>query len=280
MKTIELLKKNDCVHLINQIPKKEHYNQIINEDCYLKLKGKIKGFYIKIDESIIKTLEKTVNNTKFVNSYRTKKAINTRSSVFGFLPRNPMRQDYCRISESTKKEKNNFINLYNFSKKLSEHYNRFLQDKYNEDLNLINNNIKEEWKFEKDNPFTTISINVNHAIKYHKDTANYKGSYSNVLIVSKGIKGGELVLPEYEVALSQESGFLLVFDGQNEIHGVMPIHKETNNSFRASIVYYALENMKHCYPYKEEVKRIKIKDTERAKKRILKIDPRKKITNG
>lgn len=276
MKTFELEKTKNCDNLIKLTPTKEHYNKVINEDCYLKLNGKIKGFYVKIPESIINELEKTVNNTKFVNSYRTKKAINTRSSVFGFLPRNPMRQDYCRISESTKKEKNNFISLYNFSKKLTECYKKFLNDKYNHDIQLINNNIKDEWKFDNENPFTTISINVNHAIKYHKDTANYKGSYSNVLIISKNIIGGELVLPEYELALSQKSGFLLVFDGQNEIHGVMPIKKENNNSFRASIVYYALENMKHCYPFEEEVKRIKIKDTERAKKRASNKDPRGK----
>lgn len=276
MKTFDLLKLKSCDNFIKQSPTKEHYNQVINEDCYLRLNGKIKGFYLKMPESITNNLQTTVNKTKFVNSYRTKKAINTRSSVFGFLPRNPMRQDYCRISESTKKEKNNFIALYKFSEKLSECYKTFLLEKFNEDLNIINKNIKEEWRFDKENPFTTISINVNHAIKYHKDTANYKGSYSNVLIVSKGVEGGELVLPEYKAALSQKNGFLLVFDGQNEIHGVMPIQKKTKNSFRASIVFYALENMKHCYPYKEEVKRIKIKDTERAKKRVLNKDPRKK----
>jgi hypothetical protein len=276
MKIVELIKTKDCLDLINTTPNKNHYSTVINENCVIKKNGEIKGIYYKIDKKTIDEIKEIVKTTKFIDSHRTKKAITTRSSVFGFLPRNPMRQDYCRISESSKKERNNFFKLYDFSKKLIEIYKQHLPEKYQKDISIISSSIKKEWMLDEEIPFTTISLNVNHAIKYHLDTANYKNNFSNVLICSDGIKGGELVLPEYEIALSQENGFLLIFDGQNEIHGVMPIIPLKKDFFRASLVYYALENMKHCYPFKEEVKRIKIKDTERAKKRVLNIDPRAK----
>lgn len=276
MKIIELQKKNNCLELINKQPSKNDFDFIINENCLLKLNNEIKGVYIKINENTMKEIKSIIKETKFVNSHRTKKAITTRSTVFGFLPRNPMRQDYCRISESSKKEKNNFLKLYNFSEKLIEIYKKYLFEKYTNDKKLIKDTIKKEWRFNDEIPFTTISLNVNHAIKYHLDTANYKGNFSNVLICSDGIKGGELVLPEFKVALSQENGFLLIFDGQNVIHGVMPFLPTKKEFFRTSIVFYALEGMKHCYPFVDEVKRIKIKETERAKKRNSNQDPRSK----
>jgi hypothetical protein len=276
MKRIDLIKKLNGQKLINTTPTKEHFGEVINEECEIFKNNKKIGVYIKVPKKLLNELIQVTKTTKTVNSHRTKKALNTRSSVFGFLPRNPMRQDYCRISEITKKEKNNFIKLYNFNNFLIDVYKKHLPEKFNEDLEIIRKSIKEEWKLGNENIFTTVSVNINHAIKYHKDTANYKGNYSNVIICENGIKGGELVFPEYKIALSQKNGFLLIFDGQSEIHGVMPVTPEKKDYFRSSIVFYALENMKHCYPFQEEIERIKQKETERAKKRAINKDPRSK----
>ena len=71
----------------------------------------------------------------------------------------------------------------------------------------------------------------------------------------------------YNTVISQDDGYLSIFDGQKEIHGVMPISQIETNPYRASIVYYSLEQMKHCYPYKEELARLQKKASERALKR-------------
>ena len=57
---------------------------------------------------------------------------------------------------------------------------------------------------------------------------------------------------------------------------MMPIKATKENYYRASIVYYTLENMKHCYPFKMEVERLKKVSTERARKRADNKDPRTK----
>ena len=117
-------------------------------------------------------------------------------------------------------------------------------------------------------------LSFKHAIKYHKDAGNIKGSFSNVLILKEHCTGGELVLPDYRIALEQSDGALCIFKGQEEIHGVMPLKPYREDFYRASIVYYTLAQLQHCYPYKEEVTRLNIKKRERAVKRSKDIDPR------
>ena len=55
----------------------------------------------------------------------------------------------------------------------------------------------------------------------------------------------------------------------------MPIFQTKEDPYRASIVYYSLEQMKHCYPYKMEVERLQRVSTERAIKRANNINPTK-----
>ena len=54
----------------------------------------------------------------------------------------------------------------------------------------------------------------------------------------------------------------------------MPIKPFKKDFYRASIVYYTLAQLSHCYPYKEEVTRLNIKKRERAVNRANKKDPR------
>ena len=275
MKVLELEKIKNCDDLIKQTPKKEHYNKVISEDTVFTKNGKKVGIYIKIKHPLISEIRKATIETKFVKTYRTN-ALPTQSSVFGSLPRTALRNDYCRYSAQTKSERKNTQRLFTFMEVLTNIYKEHLPEQFQHDVATINENVNSDYLLKEKQPFATANINVNHAIKYHRDTGNFRGNLSNVLILKDGIIGGELVFPEYGFALSQEDSFLAVFDGQNEIHGVMPIIKTKENPYRASIVYYTLENMKHCYPFKMEVERLQKLSTTRAKKRAENKDPRSK----
>ena len=276
MKTFELTKIKSCDNLIKQTPTKNDYNLVINEDTLFTKNGINLGLYIKIDNNQLQGIRAASLNTKYVKTYRTRKALPTQSSVFGSLPRIPLRNDYCRFSAQTKNEKTNANILFSFLPFLTEIYKTYLPAQYEHDLKVIAENVNTDYVIKKQAPFTTANINVNHAIKYHRDTGNFKKNLSNVLILKDGIVGGELVFPEYGFALSQEDGFLAIFDGQSEIHGVMPIIKTKENPYRASIVYYTLENMKHCYPFKMEVERLQNLASVRANNRASNKDPRTK----
>jgi hypothetical protein len=275
MKTFELTKIKDCKGLIKQTPTKDDYKLVINEDTLFTKNGVNVGLYIKIDNKELQAIRKASLTTKYAKTYRTN-ALPTQSSVFGSLPRAVLRNDYCRFSAQTKNEKENANILFSFLPKLTEIYKTYLPAQHEHDLNVIQENVNNDYLIKEKTPFTTANINVNHAIKYHKDTGNFRGNLSNVLILRDGIAGGELVFPEYGFALSQEDGYLAIFDGQAEIHGVMPIIKTKENPYRASIVYYTLENMKHCYPFKMEVERLQNVASLRANNRANNKDPRTK----
>lgn len=276
MKTFELNKIKNCEALIKQTPTKNDYSIVIDQNTLFIKNGKVVGLYIKIEENLSKAIRAASLNTKYVKTYRTAKALPTQSSVFGSLPRIALRNDYCRFSAQSKNEKENTNALFNFLPHLIEIYKTYLPKQYEQDLNVINENVNKDYIIEQNAPFTTANINVNHAIKYHRDTGNFRGNLSNVLILRDGIIGGELVFPEYNFALAQKDSYLAIFDGQSEIHGVMPISKTKENPYRASIVYYTLENMKHCYPFKMEVERLQNLASIRSNKRAKNIDPRSK----
>lgn len=275
MKTFELNKIRNCEELIKQTPSKKDYTLVINENTLFTKNGVNVGLYIKIDSNAAQAIRKASLQTKYVKTYRTN-ALPTQSSVFGSLPRVALRNDYCRFSAQTKSEKTNTNILFNFLPYLTEIYKTYLPKQYEHDLNVISENVNTDYILQDKAPFTTANINVNHAIKYHRDSGNFRGNLSNVLILRDGIIGGELVFPEYGFALAQEDSYLAIFDGQSEIHGVMPIMKTKENPYRASIVYYTLENMKHCYPFKMEVERLQNVASVRANNRAVNKDPRTK----
>lgn len=272
MKKVNLVKYSDCSHLLRKTPKREEYDKVIREDSLLYLNSECIGVYINIDKKLLTQVREAAQKTKYVETYRTS-ALPTKSSVFGALPRIALRNDFCRFSSKTIDEKDNFKKLFSFQGTLCDIYKKYLPELYDFDLNKVKEIINDDYRL-VDTPYTTANINVNHAIKHHRDTGNIKGSFSNVLILKEGCSGGELVLPEYRIALAQDDGALCIFRGQQEIHGVMPIRPHKKNFYRASIVYYTLSQLQHCYPYKQEVTRLNIKKRERAVNRKNKIDPR------
>tara|TARA_R110001599_G_scaffold326495_1_gene539095 strand:- start:19 stop:852 length:834 start_codon:yes stop_codon:yes gene_type:complete len=272
MKRFDLTKHNDSTHLLKTTPKITDYDMVIKEDTSFFLDGECIGIYINVDKSLLKYVRESAKETKYVETYRAN-TLPTKSSVFGALPRVALRNDFCRFSNQTVGEKNNTDKLFTFQKTLCGIYEKYLPELYNYDLQKARGLVDDDYRL-IDTPYTTANINVNHAIKYHKDSGNIKGSFSNVLILKEHCNGGELVLPEYRIALEQSDGALCIFKGQEEIHGVMPLKPYKENFYRASVVYYTLAQLKHCYPYKDEVTRLNIKKRERAVKRKNKIDPR------
>jgi len=195
----------------------------------------------------------------------------TKSSVFGFMPRNALRYNYCRKTVSTKKEKRNWNTLVDFAK--SKLMPLYLENFYIDNEMKMQERILEDWKID-DTIFTTISINFNQLIKTHYDSFNTKGSLSNVLILKENAQGGELYLPEYDAYIPQNHGDLTIFRGEEILHGVCKC--DISNGFRASLVFYQLEQLQHCYPYLDELKTAQEWYEQSAKNRLLKRQKMKK----
>jgi len=272
MKKYNLTKYKDCTNLLKTTPLTEHYDEVITDDTAFYLDDVCIGIYVNIDKELLTYVREAVKDTKYVETYRAN-TLPTKSSVFGALPRVALLNDFCRFSNKTNEEKQNTNKLFTFQQTLCDIYKKHLPALYQYDLEKARETVNDDYRL-IDTPYTTANINVNHAIKYHKDSGNIKDSYSNVLILKEHCTGGELVLPEYRIALKQSDGALCIFSGQKEIHGVMPIQPYKEDFYRASIVYYTLAQLEHCYPYKQEVTRLNLKKRERAVKRKDNKDPR------
>jgi hypothetical protein len=265
MKEINIKKQTQADCLLKQIPKQTEFDEIIKEDTKILFNGEPVAIYINVPKHLLVGMRAIAKNTKFQKTQRTW-GLPTQSSVFGALPRNPLRHDRCRFSGQSVLEKENFANAFEFGQHVGQLYAQHLPEAYRINKDLVEQNIHADW-LPTEQPFTTCNFNINHAIKHHRDTGNFKNVFSNVLILKEGILGGLLVFPELRIAFEQSDGALGIFDGQRWMHGVTPITRIEKTGYRASIVFYALDGMRHCYPYKAEAQRFAKVKTTRATQR-------------
>jgi len=251
-------------------PTSDHYMEIIDEPVDIYDNGSLVCSYRFLPEAELFKLSNAVSAAKCKPSARTR-GVKQVSAVFGALPRVPCREDYCRFSADTRAQPHVFKALSDVGLFLWKVYKtqfKEVADKFEIGVKEID----EAWR-KTGTPFTTVNVNKNFAIGYHKDSANFKGVFSNVLISKKFTSGGLFVMPEYGIALSQSNGALVIVDGANVVHGVTGIVKHSPAAHRASVVFYTLNNLIHCFNQQDEIKRSKKVTTERARKRANKISP-------
>jgi hypothetical protein len=255
-------------------PKRKHLEacELIDEPTIIKVGGELVAYYDILPQEATKELRKAALTTKPDKSNRTS-GIKTSSSVFGYMPRNAVRSDYCRITKKSKDEPANFDAVHSFAKWLTQYY-KGIVDTHNEEAFL--EQVGADWKM-KDTFFTTANFNMNQVIKYHRDAFNAKGAWSNVLILSEGIRGGELVIPGLGVALKQQDNALAIFDGQKIMHGVHEVRQTKPGAYRCSCVFYTLQQLTSCYPYPEELQRAKDIYHEKGKRQFLTREERKAL---
>lgn len=252
MKIVELKKVRDCKNWPGKYPSKDHYSQLINEPTTFTKDGKVVAIYDKLEE-LYKNRAQVIATTTNVNkSRRQATGIPTLSSVYGAVSKNAIRNYKCHGAQRNTKERRNFKYITELAEIVGAKYAEHLPEDFKKDLKTVRDLVHEDYLF-KGLPFTTFNANVNQIIKYHLDSGNVKGVMSNVLISRRGVAGGELVFPEYDIALSQEDGYYSVFDGQSEIHGVAECKFMARDAYRCSFVFYTLDQMKHCKPYFEEM---------------------------
>lgn len=243
---------------------------LIKEDTLLIENGMPIVLYKKIDWCDTTELLQACVNVKYQVDTRLPrkglKPIKTRSAIFGYRPRIPLRQDFCSSTAMSRNYPKEHNIVTNFASKLTDIYKQYFPTTFVEHENKMNE-IKDIWKI-PNSVFTSGIINKNNPLMYHHDTGNFKNVLSNMVAFKKDIVGGRLVIPEYDMKFEIEDNTILIFDGQSIVHGVTPLKKYSNDSYRYTIVYYSLEQMWKCESIKEEVLRIRKLKKEREFKRI------------
>lgn len=254
-----------------QTPTAADYDTVIDEDTNLVENGRVVCAYRKLPDDVRALLSRCTAAAKCVEANRTN-GVKTKSAVYGALPRVAVREDYCRFSAATKQQPEVFAALNRVGAYLWSVYCSTFPEVAEQFAGFVDD-IHADWK-KTGTPFTTVNVNKNFAIGYHVDAGNYGGAYSNVLISKRNAQGGHFVMPQYRTALAQSDGALVIIDGVRVPHGVTKIVPTASNWERSSVVFYTLANLQHCLSKPDELKRSKIKATERARKRAQGADPR------
>lgn len=222
--------------------------------------------YVKMDKIDTSGLRWAVKNQKYSTHTRSQ-GLQTSSAVFGYSPRVTYRNDFCTTTAMAEQYPKQHYIISNFIQNIHQIYAEYFPNQYEYHQQIVKEKVLDDWTIEN-TPFTSGIVNKNNQLKYHYDAGNFKGVLSNMVVLKKGVQGGHLVIPEFDLIVDCADNSLVIFNGQDLVHGVSPIEYEDEGAYRYSVVYYSLEQMWKCEPIDEEIERIKKVKTEREKKRI------------
>lgn len=238
--------------------------ELVKEDCLVTFNGLPIILYKKLEVDTSK-LRSAVKSIHYVTDKRTN-GLKTTSAIFGYRPRNVLRNDYCAATAMAAEDKKNHDVITAFAEELTKYYEEFFPEIFTKHLEEVKNRVKPEWTLGA-TPFTSGIVNKNNQLKYHHDSGNFKGVLSNMVVFRKDVKGGHLVCPEYGLKFACDDNTVIIFDGQSILHGVSPMKLLTKNAYRYTAVYYSLEQMWKCDTINEELLRIRQLKREREIKR-------------
>lgn len=267
MRVIEVKKRDlDLKEWIKRSAKEEDFETLIDEPCIVMVDGEIKIVYDHLQEDTT-SVQKALQKIKYQTGKRSRGLVST-SRIFGYRPRNEMRQDFCSsTSLATEAPKEHDV-IARLALTLETYYKKYNIEQYEKHAAEALEKIKESWRMNKESIFTSGIINKNNPLKYHFDTGNFTNVYSMMVVFKHDVEGGYLSLPELGLGFKLPNNSLFLFDGQGMLHGVTPIKRLTPQAYRYSIVYYTLKRMWQCLEINEEIARIRNQKTVRERTRL------------
>lgn len=211
MKTIELQKKEiNLKEFKRRSALESDCQNLIDYDCIITNNGQPIIYYSKIDIDT-SPLRWAVNTIKYNKDERTAGLVSN-STVFGYMPRRVLMADFCHAAlMATNFPKQHYI-ITNFVNELENIYQKHFPETYQKHKDLIAEKLKKEWTIDG-SVFTSGIVNKNNPLKYHHDSGNFKGVLSNMICFKKGISGGRLSIPEYDIKLEIADNTLVIFNG-------------------------------------------------------------------
>jgi hypothetical protein len=237
---------------------------LIEGPCTLTRDGKVFAV-VDYPQRCVSSLEKALLSIKMNDGHRTN-GLHTVTKAFGYSPRNVIRGDWCRVFGLYNENRGAHDELIRWANVVTRLYEHWAPDKYRDHKADVQSRFDSHYLL-SGGPFTSGNVNKNNALAYHYDKGNTKGAWSAMIVVKRGVSGGELVFPDYRARLSFRPGAVFLFNGQEHLHGVTRCVQTAPVSYRFSVVYYTSEQVWKCLPPKEELTRIQKARTERERAR-------------
>lgn len=172
------------------------------------------------------------------------------SGIVGFYERT-VRMPYCHPCSWNDKNPERLHKLLPMVDCVNNLFKEHLPDKWQSQLGYCEK-ISKEWLI-GNSVFTTLTVNKNFRTAAHKDAGDLPQGFSCMSVIRDGkYHGGQLVLPNYRLAVELNTGDLIMFD-PHEYHGNTQIIPISPGATRCSVVYYFREQMQFCKSQVEEL---------------------------
>jgi hypothetical protein len=191
------------------------------------------------------TIYNYLNNIK-INSTaaRAGKGVVAKHIQIGFMPGNTLRGSFCSKTSSYSESLQvfgHYMALFGEAE-----YKKYLPELYESHCKVMEKLKTQEVKISKDSLFTSAVINRSNNIQYHIDSGNTQPGTTLINYFVKGVKGGELIIPELDLAINIKNNIFIIMDGYRWIHGVAPIVQTEEDGKRYSVVYYSKKELFNC----------------------------------
>lgn len=193
--------------------------------------------------------------------------IKTETIAIGNQPRVPARsKEACFCSALENKEPAAHHSVLRRAPEGQKLYEQHCPEVFNKHLTWVQENIRSEWTI-PGSVFTSGVINKNCSMAYHRDRGNIKDGWSIMYVLKNHMSGANLNVIDFDAKLFLPDRSLLIFNGQNYMHGVTPMVKTKPDGYRYSIVFYTLAGMQQCLAPADELRRAQIMRTKREMRR-------------
>jgi len=209
----------------------------------------------------ITPLRKAVLDTNYSTTLRASGTRNA-SRTFGFTTRSAVLQrEACTPTSLAWESPEAQITLNETAEVLGEYLREQLPEVFENDMKELEQ-VLPEWRMTEDALWTSGVINQASALPYHRDGSNFD-TWSAMPVVRRGMDGGNLHMPEWDITINCRDGWALWFNGHAHVHGVTPMSPRAKDGYRYSIVFYAKRGMKDCHTYAVEVGEARARRQER-----------------
>src|SRR5256885_8339426 len=190
--------------------------------------GRVSIVYLELEDDCTEVVD-ILRGIQYDADERTSGFL-SQSRIFGYRPRITIRDDFCTVAALAHENARAHQVVTSYAEKVAMYYQQFNPQLYAHHQQLTDK-VLPEWKIEH-SVFTSGIINKNNPLPYHFDTGNFKHVWSNMLVFKHDISGGYLAVPEYDCGFFLRHNSLLMFDGQNILHGVTPITMLSADAYR------------------------------------------------
>lgn len=244
----------------------DDYLQVIDYPCILKENGKTAIVYDDAPEDTAALLE-VCKRIKYSTADRTDGMI-SRSRTFGFQPRIPIRRNFCSTASLTREDPVSTSELFRWGSLTSRWMAQHAPSQYAAQLYSWGR-VLPCWKIPA-SVWTSGIVNWTNPLPYHCDRGNFLRSWNAMVVMSKGVQGGKLVMPGYGIAFDFAKAprpRIITFDGSHALHGVSPIYRFSEDAYRYSVVWYALNGLSRGLQPEAELARIRVLKTHKEQAR-------------